>query len=61
MHGRNQNKAFQDSTFMQAGFYLRSYVYKAAAGGDVEPKFFTMGFHIYLVQNFFTVKILLDS
>lgn len=30
---------------MEAGFYLRCNVYKAAAGGDVEPEFFSVGFH----------------
>jgi len=36
---------------LQAFLYLRSNIYKPSPGGEDEEKFFSIGFHIFLVLN----------
>jgi hypothetical protein len=41
----HQNQALLDSALMQGSFHFGSDVDKPTAGGEVEPKFFAIGFH----------------
>ena len=45
VHGVDQTKPFLNSTFMQRFLHLAGDVDKSAAGWDVEPEFFAIGFH----------------
>jgi hypothetical protein len=42
----DENEAFLDSAFSQAGLDLGSDIHKSAPGGTVKPEFFSVGFHI---------------
>lgn len=59
MHRGYQSKALLDSALMKTSFYLFSDVYKATAGGEVEPEFFAVGFHSLLLSNFLTSFMIL--
>jgi hypothetical protein len=45
VHGVDPNEALPDSAFAQGLFYLGGDVFEAALPGEIEPKFFTIGFH----------------
>jgi hypothetical protein len=45
MHGVAQNQTLSDVAFAQALFNLRGNVHKPLVGRDIEPGFFSVGFH----------------
>ena len=60
-HWANQGNAFLNATFLQACLYLRSNIYKPAPNGEVEEKFFAVGFHNLLLLWLIVAKDILPE